>query len=829
MANIHDCLQRAVDAGELDKVRAAEAAGQFDQLVARYEGSMPRHQAEARAAADLKEATSAAAARRYHAVINQLQAMRRIDALIGGAKDPALALRQLIEHSEGSGFTGESVSSLHKAMVKDINAGMHVVLKRHGQTILGNTRNRAQFENIVAELHGDNTGDAMARELAEAVKTVQDKYRRMFNAHGGDIGKLSDYGLPHAHDVNAIRKAGFGAWSAEVAGRLDWTRMIDRTTGKPFADGGPVPPARQREFLKDIYDGIVTRGWDRKSPTMAVGGKALYNQRAEPRILHFTSGRDWMEYNKAFGSSDPFSAMIGGLHGLAKDVAQMRVLGPNPRMGLEYAIQRATKMAETSGDAKLAERVKTKGALAKTMLAHVDGSNNVAVNQFWGSFFGGTRQVLTSIQLGSALLSSTTDLATIKTAATMVGMNGANVLSRSVQLMASQATRETAARMGYVAESLADMGATAARFTGEQFAPEMTRRLSGFTMRASGLSFWTDMHKVSFQMEFAGHLADNAGRAFDQIDAPLRRLFTERGITPADWDALREPGAMFTAPNGSTFLSPIHWRNTQTSMTPAEADGLSLRMQMMIEEQLELAMPTASIEGKAIMQGDTLPGTFMGELARSSTMYKSFALSLMLGQIRRYNSLPTPMDKAAYAAKLGSGLLVMGALAVQLKEVAKGRDPRPMDDGKFLMAAIFQSGGLGIFGDFFASETSRAGGGLAETLAGPVAGAAGDVIRPFASNMTRAIEGKETLFGRDLANAIRYNTPVASSLWPTRLAYDRMVADQLQLMLDPEAERLFRRQERKRAKEYRTETWWPRGEFSPARGPALSNALGETR
>ncbi|WP_226783196.1 hypothetical protein [Oceaniglobus trochenteri] len=826
MANMHDCLQRAVDAGRLDKVRAREAGNRFDQLVARYETTMPRHQAEARAAADLKEATSAAATRRHHAVINQLQSMRRIDGLIRGAKDPALALRQLIEHSEGSGFAGESVSSLNKAMVKDINAGMRRVLERHGQTIAGNTRNRAQFENIVRELHGDDTGDVMAREMAEAVREVQDKYRRMFNAHGGDIGKIGDYGLPHAHDVNALRKAGFDAWFAEVSGRLDWSRMIDKSTGKPFADGGPVPVARQREFLQDIYQGIVTRGWDQNQPSMAMGGKALYNQRAEPRILHFTSGKDWLEYNKAFGSSDPFSAMIGGLHGLARDVAQMRVLGPNPRMGLEFAIQTATKIAETSGDAKLADKVKSSAALAKTMLAHVDGSNNVADKQFWGSFFGGVRQTLTSIQLGSALLSSTTDLATIKAASSIVGMNGNNVLSRSVQLMASKATRETAARMGYVAESLADMGATAARFTGEQFAPEVTRRLSGFTMRASGLSFWTDMHKVSFQMEFAGFMADNAARSFDKIDAPLRKLFLERGITAEDWDALRDPAALFRAPNGATFLSPIHWRNAQTRMSPAEADGLSLRVQMMMEEQLELAMPTASIEGTARTQRDTKPGTFSGEFLRSFGMYKSFALSLTLGQIRRFNSLPTPMEKATYAIKMAAGLMVMGALAVQLKEVAKGRDPRPMDEGKFWMAALFQSGGLGIFGDFFSSETSRAGGGLAETLAGPVAGVAGDVIRIGASNVTRAVEGKDTLFGRDLANAVRYNTPVASSLWPTRLAFDRLVADQLQLLLDPDAERLMRRQEARRAKEYGTQTYWPRGALSPARLPDISNIAG---
>ena len=112
MANIHDCLNRAVQGGELDQTRAAQEAGEYDQLVARYETIMPRHQAEAAALADRKEATKRQARSRRHMVLNQLQTMRRLHALVSEAPDPALALRDLIEHSENSGFTGESIESL---------------------------------------------------------------------------------------------------------------------------------------------------------------------------------------------------------------------------------------------------------------------------------------------------------------------------------------------------------------------------------------------------------------------------------------------------------------------------------------------------------------------------------------------------------------------------------------------------------------------------------------------------------------------------------------------------------------------------------------------
>lgn len=825
MANIHDCLQRAVDAGELDSIRAEEAKSEFDQLVERYEQAMPRHQAEQTAAIHLKEATQRSQRSRRHAVLTQLQSMVRLKSLIGNAPDPALALRNLIEFSEGSGFTGESVQTLSEAMIKSVNGGLRDVLVATSRNLIGNSRDKALLNDIIRELHLEDTGSAQARAMAQAVRHQQKRLRQMFNAHGGDIGDLADFGVSHSHDVAALRKAGFDKWSEAVFARIDWGRIVDNRTGQPFAAAGATPTrADVQQFLGEVWEGITKRGWNKREASMTVGGKALYNRRAEARVLHFKSGSDWLEYNREFGTSDPFSAMVAGLHGMARDVALMRVLGPNPKLGLEFAAQVAEK--RVAGDTAQEIRVRKQAGLARTMLAHVDGSANNTDAEGWARFFSNTRKIITSQKLGSAILSAVSDTATISIAARMVGMNPTNVLSRASQLMASNATRQTAARMGYVADTLADAGSAAARFTGDTVSGELAERLTGFTIRASGLSFWTDMNKLAFQMEFAGFLADNAPRAFDQIDEPLRRIFEQRGIRAADWDLLRNPETLFVADGGADFLSPFHWLENQTTLPRAEAEGLALRLQMAIEEQLERAVPTANIEGRARFLGNTQPGTIPGELLRSTTMFKSFALSLTLNQYRRFMAVPTPMGRAAYAASISAGLFITGAMALQLKEIAKGRDPRPMDSLAFAGAAALQGGGLGIFGDFLSSETNRFGGGFAQTVAGPVVDFASSVANPIISNAARAAQGDDTLLGRDVANFIRFNTPVASSLWPTRVAYDRLVADQLQRFLDPSAEELWRRQERQRARDFQSGIWWDRGAPLPTRAPDISNALG---
>jgi hypothetical protein len=833
MANMADCIQRGVAAGEIDPVRAADAQASFDQLVARYETMMPRHQAEAAAAADLKAATTAKKKQRYHMVVNQLQAMRRIKGLIEAAPDPAIAIRNLIEFTEGSGFTGESVRSLAEALTTSIHAGLRDVLEKTGMSVLGRSRDKALLENVIRELHGERTADEAAADLAKAVNGQQNRMRQMFNAHGGNIGLLENYGVAHSHDAVRIARTGFDAWAEAITPRLAWDKMLDLTTGKPFAalPSQVPPPAVAARFLQDVYDGIVTRGWDDRTPSMAVGGKALYNQRADHRVLHFATGSDWLQYNAEFGHTDPFSAMIGGLHGLARDVAQMRVLGPNPRMGLEYAGQVAQARAADLRDQALTARVNTQMSKAKAMLAVQDGSASVAEHEGIATFFRGVRALLASAQLGSAILSSTTDYMTMRMAAKAVGMNGTNVISRSLQLTASSATRQTAARMGFVADMLADAGGGHSRYYGSLMGNGLPERLSGITMRASGLSFVTDMRKVAFQMEFAGHLADNADRAFDAIDPDLLRTLQARGITARDWDALRDPAHRYRPEGaaGPDFIAPHYWLESQTALPRAEAEGLAMRLQMVMQEQLEYAIPTVSLEGRAAFTAGTRPGTIAGELLRSAASYKNYALSLTLGQVRRFNALPTGMDKLKYAATMSAGLILMGALAVQLKELAKGNDPRQMAGEKgmaFWLAAAAQGGGLGIFGDFFFSETSRTGGGLSATLAGPTVGFVGDAIGLVAGNVGDAVAGNDLNLGRDATNFLRRNTPVLSSLWYARLAYDRMVADTLQEMLDPGAEAAWKRSQRARDKAQGNTTWWSHGQLTPDRAPDFANAIG---
>lgn len=170
----------------------------------------------------------------------------------------------------------------------------------------------------------------------------------------------------------------------------------------------------------------------------------------------------------------------------------------------------------------------------------------------------------------------------------------------------------------------------------------------------------------------------------------------------------------------------------------------------------------------------------------------------------------------------------MGALALQLKEMSKGRDPRPMTSPEFWGSALMQSGGLGIFGDFLMSDHNRFDGGLAQTIAGPVVGLGEDILKLSIGNVQQAIEGEDTNFASDMVGFAGRYTP-GSSLWYTRLALERNILQQLQQMADPKAARKFRNIERKYARDYNQSYWWRPGSAVPDRSVDLSNIFEESR
>lgn len=826
--SLFDCIARAIEGGEMP----VEPGRRLQELVRRLEAEyahMGPDAAAAQAAADAKKVFREETLARRRAVLATITTQRAITEQIAtfkditGGDDKSGALISLLEYDQARGGGIVSVRGVREALRARYHRIVADVLIKHQKDMTGAIRNRADLPLLVRELMGENTGNANARELAEAVTAAFETARRDFNAAGGHIGKLEDFGLPHRHDATRVRRATKDKWIDAIAPRLDWSRIPDHRSGRAMTASSQ---ARRREFLGEIYDTITTDGWTKREPSGQRVGQALYNRRADHRVLHFRSPDDWLAYDAEFGTGDPFTSIVSHLDHMALETAMMRVLGPNPRAGLEFAIQTVTKAAQTAPWADDAvAKTDGKAFMARGMLSHLTGEINRGGNPFWANFMAGTRNYITASRLGHAFASSIGDVQFGGQAARHVSMGVFEPVQHQMRLMASQGAQQEALTLGVVADAAADAGVMMQRLMGgEVTGPEVTRRLADFTLRMSFLTQWTELGRHAFQLEMFAHLGAQVSKSWDELDEPFRRILLEsRGFSPADWDNIRST-PLHRTPDGGLFLLPDDIR-FRKDLHPEYADGLSLRLAAVVQEETEFAVPSYSLRARA--NAVTAPaGTWAGEMQRSAAMFKGFAITLLANNIRRVWLADGRDPRWTRIIAFAALTTVAGALALNFKEILKGRDPQDMTTPEFWGRAALQGGGLGIFGDFIGpSVQNRFGDDLAGTTAGPMVGFASDLGRLTIGNVAQLVQGEDTDAGRDLVRFVRHNVPGANVWWYSNV-FQRGVMDYVQRALDPEAEAAWRRAERKRVKDYGNPAYWPPGAPLPRRAPDLSAAAG---
>lgn len=865
--SLHDCLQRAIDSGDLPPGLSRRAQVLFAERLQAH-ASLGQG-AEAMAAEDTwiflrrenirkrRGAYMTAKVRMEHA--EGMARHRDSD----GQPNAASYLRQLVEWSQSSKATAIRATQefLEGSYLRDIS---DLVLATKRRTFTGGTttRSKALTRNVVRELKGEHTGDLKAKDFAAAVQSTIERARREFNAAGGEIGKLEGYDLPHHWNRNKVASVTADRFAADMYDEIDWSRIIDRDTEQPFT--ASTREARV-EFLKRVHENIRTGGAATREPSGMPVGTSLGKRHADHRVLHFNSADGWMKLDQMYGDGDPMAAITGHLSIMARDTAIMRTLGPNPRSTLEYLRQAAVKLANDrpwkpnysfdingkriSPYSSAEQEVAATFAHTNRMLDLVTGAANRAEMDVFANIMSNTVQpMLVSSQLGGAMLSAVGDTGFVGMASRHIGMKPSKVVFRMLGTVAESLadtginlasmgkvqrdrTARKFARLGIISESLVATGVTQGRMLGENGGPGFWQNMSEFTMRASGLTAWTDIGRANFKAETFGHLAENADQAWDAMDPWLRdNMLSPAGITPDEWDIIRAT-PLFAHPRDAeaTFLIPDDIRR-RTDLDPDQALTLAIKLGGAIENQKEFAVPSASLRARAGVQ-QAKPGTAMGELQRSVLMYKNYPLTLMHNQLGRVLFHKVRGNRIGNIAMFASLTTLAGALSIQLKEIRNGRDPRDMTEGKFWAAALIQGGGLGLFGDFLYSTENRFGGGWAASVGGPIVGLidrTGGLLAQGAKAVTSDDPKDMNAFQREMIRfADQFSGP--TNLWYLATAFDRLVWDNLTEWADPDAHEVWTRAEKRRAKEYGNQTVWPRGQLVPDRLPDLTAMFGATQ
>ncbi|WP_445486910.1 hypothetical protein [Rhodopseudomonas sp. RCAM05734] len=696
--------------------------------------------------------------------------------------------------------------------------------------------------DVLRAVYGDGQGAniqpeaaAAAKAWGEVAKSLADQYR----AAGGALGERQTWRLPNPSiDPAKARALGADRFRQPVRDNVDRKDMLDWDTGKPMND------ARFAQLLDSVTADIIDG--PQGAVTAARSGRPmLANQRDMARFFSWKDAESWQAVADAVGTHQSvFETMTNHIKGMADDIAALRVLGPNPEATKTFihnlfdreAARLALKAADGATPKQIADtvkanrsiesRVKLEKRLFDDLYAEVTGANQTPVNTTFATAMADARHWLSATQLGSAIISSFTDPGSLAMVARFNGLPVMNTLKRATDMMVEKGSETFIAQQGLVMDSLAHAAGQTDRIMGEVIRTGLAQKLSSANIRASGLRRWTAMLRGAFGLEMMAHVAHERGLAYAGLSDEFRGALGRYGIAESDWDLIRATPPHEPRPK-ATLIRPVDIREGATQAHVAAAD----KLQRMIDTEMDYAVIEGDPVTRAMMIGDSKPGSLGGETRRAVSMYRSFPATFVMMHFSRATARGWDGTRLGHSALAFAVMTALGVVSMQTKELASGRDPLSLDPttGNGLRAwgkATLQGGGFGVFGDILFLDQTKQGNSWAATLAGPLAASAESILGDFViKNIQQAGKGQDTHFAGDALYALGRHIP-GSSLWFTRLAFQRGVLDQLALMADPRARERFSRIEQQAKKDWGQSYWLPPGRTEARRMPDFGAVMG---
>jgi hypothetical protein len=196
---------------------------------------------------------------------------------------------------------------------------------------------------------------------------------------------------------------------------------------------------------------------------------------------------------------------------------------------------------------------------------------------------------------------------------------------------------------------------------------------------------------------------------------------------------------------------------------------------------------------------------------------------MVMKHLQRGMSMPTNAGKAAYLSKHIVASTMLGGMAVLIRDIINGKDPRDITTPEFAWAAFVQGGAFGIYGDFIYGGKARTGDTLAGIMLGPVGAMAVQPFQIASDAVTDIKDGKEPDVGAKVVQYVKGNTP-GMSLWYLRGAMDHLIWHDMMEFNNPG---YLRRMKQRTLRDTGQQYWWEPGENIPDRAPDLGAMMGE--
>lgn len=682
---------------------------------------------------------------------------------------------------------------------------------------------RSLMKDVTGHVLGKQAATAEGRELGEAVKKSYMMSHKMYKINGGLIGYIENY-FPQIHNSqkfqNLVSKIGREAalleWKNYILPRLKLEKMIDKETGLPFTEQSIQP------ILDDIFETIHTDGLNKIHELADLGaeqsgkGTKLSKKRTDARFFHFKDADAYFEYNDKFGAGNDnlYDVVMSDLGTMGRDIGTMARLGPNPD-SVNRNVQ--LKIAGSSPNS-----ISWSNAIYNSITGKLSSGS---ADPNWYRVFSAMKDLSRSTMLGSTTLASIGDPMFGWLNARQHGLPGYNIL-KNLKAIRDEGGIDSESIKQFMTAVDMHMGGGISRFS-EDPVDFNAKSVSGFEKfsasaaegvhRISGLNWWTAESETLAAMGTWGSTSMMSASRFADLDDRVKAVFGKYGIEPRHWDIIRRADPVTVGRHGAKYIGPDQVAALGSDpLTREAAQKYAAFVKGMVDASIN--KPSARVRG--IQTAGAKTGTIERAARGSLMMFKGFTASVIFnyGIPSAHRAIKGDLSDLGYFMTLS---LTMGAMAIQLREIAKGNDPRNMNDPRFWKAAMMQGGGLGPLGDIFFAENDRFGRSPLVSMLGPQFGQVDDIRRIFLGNFERALEDSSydsmNKFLTDLGRFASYQIP-GQNLWYLRNQM-RAILEAPMRLTDPHYYEKNMMRDEKRQEDYGNQSFHKPGDFLPSDTP----------
>jgi hypothetical protein len=804
MANVTECIEKLVAAGQITRKIADEALETFKRSKAEYSSVAGPASADAAAAQIAAKAMSDKAIEKQIAIAASVKTWQNLESRVAAGKNiNETVMATLTKTARGDATRGENIDYKGKA-VKDWLFGMlGPEMEKFKTGFFKDNQLLTSATNFIKERFGVDTGDKLSEAVSDGFGKVIDAGTDRARMAGKVFAELEDWRLPQHWSPSRVAQFSQDEYVRDHLNEIasGGLKLFDKETNRyAFAQD-------YSEMLRKAWSDIKTGGAD----------DGPFSKNA--RTFQFQPGAEgansWLKLQGKYGvGNEIMGAVDQHVNNMARTIAMHEIYGPNPDSTFA-ALMRKVKEGEGSSLPRGVKWLDSSRALQLTY-DNLSGRGSPVANEAYARFFAGAREVVGVASLRNLPITIIPgDTAMSFMSANFNGMSGFDILSH---VFDGKMTREVAQHLQVSAGGYGEfINNNVRKYEDQLNVSGLVRKVSRQIVKATGADWWTTNGRLGAQISYLHMLQDATKSKFADLEPTLRDNFLGRyGFTADEWERMRKVDP-WIAPNGAKYLD----------VTKIDRP-LSERLMAAIKEQSAFAFHQPDARTQALMRGGAQAGSVGGELQMMLGQYKQFTMERMTTHLMRIFT-DGPVENRVARGLAFTGLsMAAGAVSLQAAAVVGGKDPLDMKSPKFWAEAFARGGAGGIYGDVLgaAIHGDRGPASMIGQMAGPIPGMGADIFSAATAPLRNVLDesGKPSKgsFAKEAVQGLQRHSPAT---FYTKLATDRMFWEKLQTLVDPNYRQSFRRAEQA-AKKQGSGYWWGPGESGPQRAPNLGSAIG---